>query len=172
MVIFGPWHHFLLSQGGDEFCEGISWLDLNCVFPEGKYIINLYVIDPRYSKWQCLQTPNVNIRWNTVGLSIESILYLSLKPISLSQSELIFTHEKMSQNSWTWISLPEFPDIFQIFLEKESHPLCRRSVLMPCKCPTATLYDACGCPWSDAFLDNMKGINLEHHIQLCKTDLN
>ena len=36
-----------------------------------------------YSKWQCLQTPNVNIHWNTTDLSIDCFFnhYLNLKTI-------------------------------------------------------------------------------------------
>ena len=47
-----------------------------------------------YSKWQCLQTPNVNILSNTLGLGIDGILYLNLNPISQSQSELLRMHVK------------------------------------------------------------------------------
>ena len=46
-----------------------------------------------YSKWQCLETPNVNLYWNTIGLSIDGILYLNLNTISQSQSGLLRMHE-------------------------------------------------------------------------------
>ena len=52
-----------------------------------------------YSKWQCLQTPNVNILSNTLGLGIDGILYLNLNPISQSQSELLRMHVKTRKTS-------------------------------------------------------------------------
>ena len=48
-----------------------------------------------YYKWQYLQTPNVNICWNSINLSINSTLYLNLNPISQSQSELLRMHTRV-----------------------------------------------------------------------------
>ena len=45
-----------------------------------------------YSKWQCLQTPNVNIHWNTVDLSIDCIFQAPSQSQSHTQSEAILNN--------------------------------------------------------------------------------